>query len=193
MDETQSMARIAQQYPVEFDPLEAIVQDFHSLGQALNVASADQRVLVLVAGPQHKTDLTREQLRPVIHSEEFVGRFHVDFESAEDWTTSIDGEHQSEGVFFIAAGEFGLKGTVLNELPLTATQADIRQALRQSNSLFVDSTDKKVYSSHVSKGRREGIHYQNNIPYGEDRDGDGEIDRHRARGSRGRGRPAGQR
>lgn len=189
-NETKAMAEIAERYPVKFDPLKAVVQDFHSIGQALNVASADQRVLVLVAGPKEKTDKAQETLGPIIHHDDFVGRFHVDFDAGDQWKKPIEGEKQSEGVLLIASGEFGLKGSVMKELPLDAAADEIRDALKQANSTFAKTTEKKVYAEHVSKGRREGIKYKNVVPYGEDRDGDGEIDQ-RGRGG-GRSRSGGR-
>jgi hypothetical protein len=44
---TESLQRFALMYPSKADPKQALVQDFHTVRQALNVASADQRVLTL--------------------------------------------------------------------------------------------------------------------------------------------------
>ena len=77
---------------------------------------------------------------------------------------------------FIAAGEFGLKGRVLQQLPINASQADISNTLTKSNKSFAATTKKKDYAAHVAKGHRLGIRYENAVPFGEDRDGDGEID-----------------
>lgn len=186
-DSTERMAEIARNYPVRFDPSQAVVQDFHSVEQALNVASADQRLLVLVAGPEDKLAGARETLRPVINHDENVGRFHVDFESDGKWTKIIANGRSNEGIYLVASGEFGLKGQVLRQLSLDATAADLRKALAESNKKFAATTKKKDYASHVAKGRRLGIRYETAVPFGEDRDGDGEIDR---RGGR---RPANDR
>ena len=55
----------------------------------------------------------------------------------------------------------------------------------RANTKFAASTKKKVYSTHVAKGEAAGIYFEGNVPYGEDRDGDGEID-HRGGGRRSR-------
>ncbi|MCH2203135.1 MAG: hypothetical protein MK102_14280 [Fuerstiella sp.] len=55
------LAAVAAGYPAKADLKRAMVPDFHSVRQALNVASADQRVLVLTNG-------STEQLRPLIES-----------------------------------------------------------------------------------------------------------------------------
>ncbi len=58
----QQMNQYAFWYPATAEPREAIVQDFHSFRQALNVASADQRVLVLVNAPSEHEQNLRESL-----------------------------------------------------------------------------------------------------------------------------------
>jgi len=173
---TLDMQAIARKYPVKYDPAKAIVQDFHSISQALNVASADQRLLVLLAGPEKKLAAARTSIGPVINHQNNVGRFHVDSDTGAKWPAVIAGEKSREGIFFIAAGEFGLKGRVLKQLPLDASQAAIYEALVTSNKTYAASTRKKDYGTHVDKGHRLGIRYENVMPFGEDRDGDGKID-----------------
>ena len=74
------MKTIAAKYPDKKDGSQAIVQDFHSVRQALNVASADQRVLVVVSGPADQTRQLRTSLQSVTNDERIVGRFHFDFD-----------------------------------------------------------------------------------------------------------------
>ena len=178
------MSAIAKRYPVKFDQSKAVVQDFHSIGQALNVASADQRLLVLVAGPKEKVAVTREALKPAINHKDHVGRFHVDFEIDNDeWTKSISESKSDAGILFVKAGEFGSSGKVLRQLPLDASESAIHAALTEANETFIATTEKKEYQARVRKGRRLGIKYESVVPYGEDRDGDGGIDQ-RARRQR---------
>lgn len=180
----QEMAAIAKKYPVEFDQSQAVVQDFLSLGQALNVASADQRLLVLIAGPKGRIEAAREATRPAINHEDHLGRFHVDFETGDEWTKAISGAKSNQGILFVKAGEFGLSGRVLQQLPLDASCSEIHSALTQANETFMATTEQKQYQSHIRKGHRLGIEYESVIPYGEDRDGDGEIDQKRRRRTR---------
>jgi hypothetical protein len=56
------MARIADNYPGNGDADEPVVQDFHSFRQALNVASADQRLLLFVAASGKTRKTLRESL-----------------------------------------------------------------------------------------------------------------------------------
>lgn len=178
------MAAIAKKHSVAFDQSQAVVQDFHSVGQALNVASADQRLLVVVAGPKEKSDATREVMKPVINHKDNLGRFHVDFESAKAWQKLISGAKPAEGILFVKAGEFGLSGRVLKQLSLDASHSEIQAAFAEANQAFVATTEKKEYQAHVRKGHRQGIRYESVIPYGEDRDRDGEIDRRGGRRNR---------
>jgi hypothetical protein len=177
---TQQIQRFAIQYPAKADPSDAIVQDFHTFRQALNVASAGQRVFVLVYAPSEKTDHLRQSLKPVANADEVVGRFHFDFETSSDWVEKIEGASDKPGIFIITPGEFGLKGKLLERIPIEASSATLTAALMRANQAYAKSTPKKVYSSHVAKGRREGVYFEGAVPYGEDRDGDGEIDRKRS-------------
>jgi hypothetical protein len=182
---TQALNRYALMYPAKADTKDALVQDFHSFRQALNVASADQRVLVLINAPANQESKLRESLRSVANAEAVIGRFHFDFEQGTQWKSKITGTRNEPGIVLIHPGEFGLKGKVLKQLPLTAGSEQIIATMQQANAQFAATTEKKVYSQHVAKGSREGIYFEGAVPYGEDRDGDGEIDRRG--GDRGRG------
>jgi hypothetical protein len=188
------MNTVAAKYPDKTNGSQAIVQDFHSVRQALNVASADQRVLVIVSGPQAQTDGLRTSLQSVTNDERIVGRFHFDFDETSDWHKQIDGVKAGQSIVVVRPGEFGMDGTVMKQLPLAADNAEIIDTLLLANSEFAETTKKKVYSTHVAKGSRLGIYFDSVVPYGEDRDGDGEID-HKGGPSRGgsRGGPTGRR
>ena len=191
------MESIALQYPAKAELDEAIVQDFDSFRQALNVASADQRVLVLIHAAEQQESQLRESLRAVANDEGIVGRFHFDFDHGDAWKKSIDGSKDKSGIVLINPGEFGMSGRVMKYLPLDVAAADLITALTDANAEFAKTTQKKVYSEHVAKGHSKGVYFEGAVPYGEDRDGDGKIDRgHRAgprelgpsRGPRPRGR-----
>ncbi len=169
--------RIARQYKSTADLRKAVIEDFHSFRQALNVASADQRVLVLVSGPVAKLDTARLSLRTVASDPRIIGRFHFDFDSDNAWVKSIAGSDGSVGIVAIRPGEFGLKGEVLAQLPLDSDNDKILDTLIAANTTFAKTTAKKMYATHVAKGKKLGIYFESAVPYGEDRDGDGEIDR----------------
>ncbi|MGB7345795.1 MAG: hypothetical protein WBD20_16380 [Pirellulaceae bacterium] len=170
------MARFAVQYPAKATLDEAIVQDFHTFRQALNVASADQRVLVVInTNGDQKTHL-RDSLKSVVNDSRIVGRFHFDFETSDDWKQNVSGTTDQPGIVVINPGEFGLTGKVMTQLPLDAKPEQITDELLKANDVYAKTTKKKVYSEHVAKGRKAGVYFEGAVPYGEDRDGDGEID-----------------
>ena len=176
-DASKRMRTIAALYPPVADVKQALVPDFHSLRQALNVASADQRVLVVVHGADSVTAPLRETLKLVASDEQALGRFHFDFEPSKKATKDIRGLTGDSGIALVRSGEFGLSGDVVDQLPVTAQPAEILAAMVKANDEFKATTAKKSYSTHVAKGRKQGIYFPGNVPYGEDRDGDGEIDK----------------
>ena len=171
------MDTVAALYPVKAEVRNAIVPDFHSVRQALNVASADQRVLVVVHGSQPAIEPLRTSLRTVVSDERIIGRFHFDFETDSAWKKNVSSLEKESGIALIKSGEFGMKGTVMEQLPLDADKETIIETLLAANMTFAETTEKKVYSDHVAKGRKEGIYFEGAVPYGEDRNADGLVDR----------------
>lgn len=200
-----SMNGIAKKYRMRGDAEEAVVQDFHTFRQALNVASGDQRLLFLVLAPEKERAELRKRLRRVFADSEIVGRFHTDFaETKEDakWHEGIKGVNSGTkaGMYVVRADAFGQSGKLMTSLPIDAKEEEIKGSLLKANRSFASDEERKVYRDHVSEGRREGIFFENGMPYGEDRDGDGKID-HRGglnrrgpegRGPRGRGEGRGR-
>ena len=88
---TEQLRRLALQYPAKAQLSDAGVQDFHTFRQALNVASADQRVLVLIHAPAKKEAELRESLKSVANDEKVIGRFHFDFDGSDKWKEPIEG------------------------------------------------------------------------------------------------------
>ena len=68
---------------------------------------------------------------------------------------------------------------MVKALPIDTKIKVLMDTMISANQDYADTTDKKVYSSHVSKGKRLGKTIKMAMPFGEDRDGDGAID-HRA-------------
>ena len=164
-----------------------VVQDFHSFKQSLNVASGDQRLLLYAAVKENQQGALKKTLSRVFGDKQIIGRFHSDFFSAdtdEDWAKSVEGEKSKQGLLIIQSDKFGQHGKVLKQLPATASTKEIKTALLEANQAFAKSEQRKVYKDHVSDGRRQHIEFENAMPYGEDRDGDGKIDHRGGRGSR---------
>lgn len=178
------MNRIASAYCDEIDTDPALLQDFETFRQALNVASADQRLLLVVTS-SHEQMLGN--LREVICDDEVIGRFHIDLvgpDSDAGWADSIQGEHAEPGILIVRSGQFGLEGEVMQQLPQGASVDEIKRALRACNTEFASLEDRKDHGEHVAAGRRQGIYFENEIPYGEDRDADGVPDQRESRRDR---------
>lgn len=186
------MKAIADRFPGKGDLAEALVEDFHTVRQALNVASADQRVLVLTAGSGDEVSGARDSLRAIANHKDVIGRFHFDFDTGYGWRQTVKSVKSASGIFLIRPGEFGMDGDVMAELEINAVNSAILAALEKARAEFAATTDKKVYSEHVAKGGKLGIYFEGNVEYGEDRDGDGKVDRVGGQGPSGGGRPDGR-
>ena len=186
------MKRIASEYQPKSDGA-AELQDFLSFRQALNVASADQRLLVFVNADKAAVEKLSPTLKKLFADKDIIGRFHLDFASKEDaeWGKVIAGAPSEPAINMIRAGKFGLDGTAVSSLSLDTSLEDLKTGLLAENKKFSEVESRKDYAGHVRAGRRQGIKYETEIPYGEDRDGDGQIDqrgkRNGKRGRRGRG------
>ncbi len=170
------MNEIVADYPLRGTPEAATLQDFHTFRQALNVASADQRLLLFVVGSPDEIESIRPTLQPLLAAPEVIGKFHLDLGSGatdRNWFENVSGAKQETGYYLIRSGTYGIKGEVMTHLPLTATGAELKYNLLQANTAFAQSEQRKAYASHVSAGLKEGIYFEQAIPYGEDRDGDG--------------------
>jgi hypothetical protein len=185
-DVVEELDSIASSFRPAGEPDQMILQDFHSFRQALNVASADQRLLVLAVASEKERARLRATLAPVFAHDDVIGLFHLDFaDESKDgkWKEAVRKSSDREGLYLIRADQFGQTGEVLEHLELSTDPKSIRGALLAANLAFSLTEERKDYASHVSSGRREGIFFENGMPYGEDRDGDGEID-HRGGGQK---------
>ncbi len=190
-----AMEKVARKYEARGDASETVVQDFHSFRQALNVASGDQRLLLFVAAPQKDLASTARTLAPVMVDPRIIGRFHVDLigdKGDEKWMDMVSDAEPSFGpsIYIIQSDKFGQTGTALKQLPANTNGDQIKSALLAANKTFASQEQRKVYSQHVSDGRRQGVYFEGGVEYGEDRDGDGKIDRRRGGGN---GRRSGKR
>lgn len=177
---------LAEDYAPKGEVIDSRVPDFNSFSLALNVSSADQQVLVVLAGPEGAIKSAGRGLRAIAWGEGMVGRFQYDFETdLKNLEEPLSLKQAKPGIYIIKPDTFGLDGEVMELLPLKAKLPAIRAAMIRGNKQFAETTTKKVYSTHVADGRREGKSIEMAMPFGEDRDGDGKIDH---RGGAGRQR-----
>ena len=176
----EAFTALAEDYSPKGGVLDSRVPDLNSFSLALNVASADQQVLVVIAGPEGDIAEAGKRMRAIAWSDEMIGRFQYDLETdLKTLEKPLSRKKPKPGIYVIKPDTFGLDGEVMTFLPLEAKLPDIKSAMVQGNKQFARTTKKKVYSTHVADGRREGKRIQMAMPFGEDRDGDGKID-HRA-------------
>ncbi|MEO1858016.1 MAG: hypothetical protein ABGY95_11735 [Rubritalea sp.] len=193
------MGKIANEYNVKGALNQSILQDFDSFKQSLNVASADQRLLVFTVSPKREMRKVKENLQTVFSDPSVNGRFHFDIAGKDDmkWAESLKNVNAKTGIFIIKSGDFGQDGIVLKALSLETPASQLKADLLETNKQFAEFEKRKDYGKHVNQGRREGVKFENNIPHGEDRDGDGKIDerktgqgRREGKSYRGGGRPS---
>ncbi|YCM42698.1 hypothetical protein V2O64_15400 [Verrucomicrobiaceae bacterium 227] len=172
-----ALNQISKKYQAKGGAAEAAVPDFPNFRLGLNVASADQRLLVVVSGTEAELQAARKTLPQLSNDAEILGKFHYDFESnPSTWEKALSGKTAKRGIMIVAPDAFGQKGRVMVRLPLNSKTADLKKALLEANATFAKETPKKVYSEHVSAGRKQGVEWVMPMEYGEDRDGDGKID-----------------
>lgn len=172
-----ALQQIAKKYKTKGGSSAAAVPDFSNFRLGLNVAAADQRLLVLVSGTGEELKAARKTLPTVSNDAEILGKFHYDFETDPSlWKEALSGQTAKRGIMIVAPDAFGQEGKVMLRLPMNSKTADLKKALLAANTTFAKETPKKVYSEHVRAGRREGIEWKMPMEYGEDRDGDGKID-----------------
>jgi hypothetical protein len=141
------------------------------------VASADQRVIVLISGTEKEIEATRRSLPAVSNDPDIIGRFHYDFETdSKTWTEILTGNKSESGIKIIIPDTYGQKGKIVKSLALDTKAGDLKAALLRANATFAKTTEKKNYQTHVKQGRRQGVEWTMPMEFGEDRDGDGEID-----------------
>ena len=160
------MERIASRYTPRQDGPAAGLQDFHSLRQALNCASADQRPLVVVQSKTADRASVEEKLRSLFGDDDVIGKFHLDFLDPRvdrRWEAMIDGAENDTGILVVRSSQFGLDGKVLRQVPLDADTATIKQALLEANQEFAQVEVRKNYGQHVQAGRRQRIQFENEI------------------------------
>ena len=119
----EEMNRVASQYRTKGSDKDTTLQDFLSFRQALNVASADQRLLVFVNADKAAVKKLDPILRELFADEEIAGRFHLDFAGKEDarWRKSIEGAKSKPAINIIRAGKFGTDGAIMSSLPLSSS------------------------------------------------------------------------
>ena len=142
------IAAIADRYKSRGDILNSHIPDFNSFALALNVSSADQKILLLIAGDEDEIVAAGKRIRSVVWNKNVMGRFNYDFESdSSSWTGPLSSKSKGSGFHLIRPGEFGLEGQIVMSLSLNASNSNLLKAMVVANRDYAKSTKKKVYLS----------------------------------------------
>jgi len=160
------ISEIAKKYPNSESGSQELLPDFYSFKQALNVSAAEQRLLVFTVAAKKHRQQARKRLQTVANDTEIRGKFHYDTASNDDsnWAESIKDTSQKTGHFIIYPGQFGLSGKLMAHLPLNAKPAQIKSTLLKANRVYAAQEKPKIYASHMSEGRKQGISRENTLP-----------------------------
>ena len=162
----QQMNQIAARFSPTGGDADALLQDFNSFRQALNVAAADQRLLVFVAAKEKERSVVENNLKQVFSESDVLGKFHLNFldpKVDENWSKKIRGETSFPGIYIIRSGTFGMDGVVMQRLALTESVEGIKSAMAAANGEYSFMEGRKKYSQHVMAGKRQGIYFENEI------------------------------
>ncbi len=163
-DDAESMARFMDRTADEFQGTSrgAPLPTVPDLRLGLDVASCDQRPLVVVAAPHGRLRTMVSRLEELAWSDEFVGRFRYVVQEGSDGLDSIDAFGET-GYFVVEASEFGLDGEVLVAMPSTASGEAIAEGLTEALDLFGTPASKN-YREHMRRGHQLGIEWETAIP-----------------------------
>ncbi len=128
----------------------------------LNVAACDRRPLTVVVADSEQDRRTLEAtLAPLAWSPDLIGKMCYASGGRND-LRGISGANLSRGFLFVAPNEFGTTGSIIAQLPPTASAAEMKNALQLAVDRYRPSY--MDHHDHVRKGREQGIHWDTAIP-----------------------------
>ena len=159
---TGAIAKIADKAGGKPSDGKTVLQDFHSLTQAMIASSADQRLLVVSVLGKHSC----AEVQAAFNNDKIRGVVH--FDQIKDlkqggWQDLLKGNKATTGHFILRAEPYARFGTVLKELPLTVSSAQLVQAVEEANREFAASEKRKDYAEHVKQGLAQGIKVKTNV------------------------------
>ena len=161
----EEMQSIAKRYPGRKDALKdaplPLIQDVR---RAVNVAACDNQPLVIVYGKNAREQKALEAtLAPLAWDDRNIGAFlYVATHDAKE-LASLGKIKKSAGYLVIQPDAYGQKGEGILQLPAAATAKTIQAALDKARKAFAP-LDKTDHRDHVRKGKREGVHWETEIP-----------------------------
>lgn len=175
------MRKIAKKYPAKKSEADLMgLPYFDELRLALNVTACDSQRLLIVFGEKESERMALEKkLLPLAWRKDFIGKFlYVQCSDPKELEGIADGVDEA-CVLIVEADSYGLKGRVLETVPLAKVNG--------LEKILLAATDNKQGSKdskrQIGRGRRIGVRWETGIEV-EDK---GQVDPSQRR-SRGRGR-----
>jgi hypothetical protein len=130
---------------------------------ALDVAACDRQPLVILFAQDQasRRELT-EKLKPLAWSDELRGRFVYAESSTEQDLAPIAGARAAAGFVVVQPDRFGLKGTVLKQVPGTTSGDELAQAFREAASKYQPQVE--TFRAHIQTGRLAGAFWETKLP-----------------------------
>ncbi|MGI9243109.1 MAG: hypothetical protein ACR2RV_20090 [Verrucomicrobiales bacterium] len=153
------LRRIGDSYEPKAKVGNAVLQDLHSLKQALRTGAADQRLLVCLAMPAGSTIVEEKLMREVFNDEDVRGRVHFDVLGEEDhetWTKVGEGTTEP-GFYVVRPGTYGLTGKIIATIPLGSSAGELETAVLKANREHAASEKRKDHTEHVTAGNAAGM------------------------------------
>jgi len=155
-----TMNRISRSYKGNGEPKE--LPAVPTVRLALNVAACDKRpLLIVVARDSARRKALADRLATLVWRDELAGKL-IYATAAPGELDQIEGVNRDSTYLFVLPDQFGVKGKVGSQLPLTATARDIVQAT--DHCLAVYQPQYVPTPQQVMAGERLGIHWQTKLP-----------------------------
>lgn len=131
---------------------------------ALNVAACDNRPLLLCLANDAAT-LRKIEKALATHawSEKYIGRFHYGSSSKDDLKDVVKDISIKEGIIIVQPDQFGLEATTIAAHEVGDASKTIPDTLDAALTEFDRSAPGET-RSHVSKGKRAGVHWETATP-----------------------------
>ena len=159
------MQRIAKKHPgrknaLDGAPLPRIVD----VRRAINVAACDNLPLVIVVAKDVAEQRTLEaRLAPLAWHDANMGRFLYVSTTDRKELAPLGKVKPGSGYVLVQPDAYGRKGERLVQVPASATAKTLQAALTRAGKAY-QPLDKSHHREHVRDGKREGVHWETEIP-----------------------------
>lgn len=132
------------------------------LMQALNMAAADSRAVLVLVAPADAPNPCEQELARLVFEPGIAGRAHVVRQTPAEWdaartTGQITGEALGSGLAFVAPDPYGLEGRVQAVIPGDAHPDRLRAEIEAALDRFRGEWRKLDRRTHLDKGGIERI------------------------------------